>query len=169
MEESSTVRRSGRQRKPISYKDLGGSPSRDSSPDTPAFVANASEPDDEPDEDEPDLEADDDDDSLHAAKRPRRAAARPAVTETSDTVSKAPMSKVSKEGRFAFLAGNDEDLREILQARWKNWKDTLTEIPQELLDYTIGWGTCSGDWEGKGGQRQKVEILDTYNTCSIVN
>jgi len=167
-EESSQLRRSGRQRKPISYRDLGNSPSRDSSPDTPPFVANDSEPDEEPDEDEPNLEADDDD-SVRAAKRPRPAAARAPVIETSETVGKPPMSKVSKEVRFAFLAGNDEDLREILQARWKNWKDTLTEIPQELLDYTIGWGTCSGDWEGKGGRRQKVEILDTYNACSIVN
>ena len=130
-------------------------------------MGNDSEPDEEPEEDAPDFEADDD--SVRAAKRPRRTAARRAVREASDTVNKTPMSKISKEGRFTFLAGNDEDLREILETRRKNWKDTLTEIPQELLDYTIGWGTCSGDWEGKGGQRQKVEIVDPYNPFNNVN
>jgi hypothetical protein len=150
-------RRSSRKRKPISYKDLGDSPSKDSSPGTPPFIANDSEPDDQ-DPDSPDFE-DADDDSV-SAKRPKRAAAQRAPAGTADASASVPMSKVSKEGRFAFLAANDEDLRQVLETRFRNWKNVLTEIPQELLDYTIGWGTCSAGWDGKGGQRQEAEILE---------
>ena len=155
MEKSPGVRRSGRQRKPISYKDMhGDSPSHDDSPEPVPVVANGSEAEDEElsTSESEEMDADDDDDDV-APIRPRRAAAQRPHADSSIT-------KISKEGKFAFLAGDDDRVRDLVATRYKKWKNVLTGIPAELLEYTIGWGLCSGDWKGKGGERQKFEMLD---------
>jgi hypothetical protein len=160
MDDSPGLRRSSRRRTAISYKDVqGDSPAHESSPDTAPFIANASEPEDEevesletPESEEMDVDDDDDDDV--APGRPRRAAAQRPRADSA-------VSKISKDGKFALFAGDDDRVRKQLEMRYKKWKNVLTSIPAELLEYTIGWGVCSGDWEGKGGGRQKVEILDS--------
>ena len=44
-------------------------------------------------------------------------------------------------------------------------------VPDALLDYTCGWGICSGGWlEGEGGERQRVEsIMSTYHYIKQAN
>jgi hypothetical protein len=159
MDDSPGLRRSSRRRTTISYKDVQeDSPAHESSPDTAPFIANGSEPEDEsleaPETSESEeMDVDDDDDNEVAPKRPKRAAAQRPRADPA-------MSKISKDGKFAFLAGEDDRIRELLVTRYKKWKNVLTNIPPELLEYTIGWGACLGDWKGKGGGRQKVEILE---------
>jgi hypothetical protein len=40
------------------------------------------------------------------------------------------------------------------------WKNILSEVPEELLNYSIGWGSCAGEWGDKGGERQKLKRLE---------
>ena len=57
------------------------------------------------------------------------------------------------------MSGTDETMREIYVQRLQCWRDVFSEIPEGLLDYTAGWGICEGDWNGKGGERQKTEPI----------
>jgi hypothetical protein len=139
--ESPGLRRSSRKRKEISYKDLGNTPNDSDESETA------------PTEKQP------------RNKKPRKSAVTEETSyiphpEKSHTDSKSLNTYAkSREGRLNALAGTDESARQIVLSRMDKWKAVLARVPEELLDYTIGWGACIGDWKEKGGDRQSSEIL----------
>lgn len=143
--EEHAVRRSTRKRKHISYKGLGND-AEDSSPDPP-FI-------DEPPSQPP-----------NKKRLPPTSATREDSEPPSSLISKRSnkFSLASREGRLTTIAGTDKTIRDNILRNLENWKDVLTQVPEELLDYTVGWVICTGDWNGKGGERQKSEIIQSLS------
>jgi hypothetical protein len=104
-----------------------------------------------------------DDDSAQLAKRAHKTSASRTQTEYIPKTSAEPRSR---EGRLHGMAGSDESLKEDLFDRLEKWKKVFENVPDELLDYTIGWGVCTGDWDGKGGDRQKSKTF-SYSSLKV--
>ena len=143
--ESPGLRRSSRKRKEISYKDLGKTPEDSDGSEISPIEKPTSE-----------------------KKRPRKSVVTEETSyvpppEKSHTDSKGLNTNTKgREGRLNALAGTDENVRQIVLNRMDKWKGVLANVPEELLDYTIGWGECIGDWKGKGGHRQRSQILHLF-------
>lgn len=135
-ESQSSVRRSGRQRKEVAYSKLGKasyspSPERDSE------------------------ESDTEFDEKPLLRRPR---GRPRKDD--DNIYLDPPRSKKHESRSTVLSETDSDRQATLFKRMDRWKHFLSEVPDELLNYSIGWGQCTGNWGDEGGERQKVEFLE---------
>lgn len=98
-------------------------------------------------------------------RRPQKTSVR---SKTTDEVYKPIVSEKSnapshsRDSRIISISGTDENVQAAMLDRMRKWKDVLEHIPENLLDYTIGWGVASGDWNGKGGGRQKYDILQKF-------
>jgi hypothetical protein len=134
-----SLRRSTRQRKEISYNSLG------KLPDSPSP---------EPTE-EPDSEFVEKPTWRRARGRPRHDGENTYVAVKSDQLRHGRI-----EDRLTAVAGTDADTQATLAKRMDKWKNILSEVPEELLNYSIGWGSCAGEWGDKGGERQKLKLLE---------
>jgi len=65
----------------------------------------------------------------------------------------------SREGRLTSLAGSGLKARTTVHERLERWRDSATRVPEELLEFSIGWGVCQGEWGGEGGERQRWRVL----------
>jgi hypothetical protein len=133
------LRRSTRQRKEISYNSLG------KLPDSPS-----PEPTEEPDSEFVEKPA-----WRRGRGRPRHDDEKTYVISKSDTIRHGRI-----EDRLTAVAGTDADTQATLAKRMDRWKNILSEVPDELLNYSIGWGSCTGEWGDKGGERQKPKLLE---------
>jgi hypothetical protein len=145
-EEGHTLRRSTRKRKEISYKDLISPAAEDNTSPEPDFI-------DENDDDEPTFKP-------INKKQSLRNTTTSEIPSTKVDNKRSANAHTTKEGRLHSMGGTDESIRIIVQQRLEKWRDVLRKVHEELFDYTIGWGICTGDWNGEGGTRQKMEILD---------
>ena len=143
-----SLRRSSRKRKVISYKDLGA-PSEDNDTPEPEFI----EEEEEEEDDEPTFKP-------INKKRSLRNISTPEVP-TTKVDKRSTNGYTTREGRLNSIGGTDESIRDSILQQLAKWRDVLGKVPEELLDYTIGWGICTGDWNGKGGSRQKIEIPES--------
>jgi hypothetical protein len=146
-----TVRRSSRKRKEISYKAIEGASPTSGTPD----------PVDEPFE-EPVEERDDafEDEPVEAVPLRRGRKRRPADGEHDPSVKKEGIGARTWDDRIYALAGSDQAARAAMVEKADKWRDVLVNIPDELLDYTIGWGVCEGSWDSGVDDRQKVEFIE---------
>jgi hypothetical protein len=130
-----SLRRSGRQRKDITYNKIGklsNSPSPESSEELDAeFV-----------------------------QKPllRRSRGRPRKDD--DNIYLESRRRKKYESLSSVPAETDSESQAGLSKRMNKWKHILSEVPEELLNYSIGWGRCTGDWGNKGGERQKAKFLE---------
>jgi hypothetical protein len=147
----SELRRSTRKRKEISYKDLENA-AEDNITDASVVVEPPSEPPNKKPSSKSAATKEDYEPSSPSPKPERRSNLA---------------SLGSKEGRLTSIVGTDESLRDVLLERLENWKNVLTKVPEELLDYTIGWGVCVGTWNGKGGDRQTFEIIQLLSPLVV--
>ena len=145
-EEGHSLRRSSRKRKEISYKDLISPAAEDNSSPEPESI-------DENDDDEPAFKP------INKKKSLRNTSTSEIPSPRVDN-KRSANAYTTKEGRLHSMGGTDESIRITIQQRLEKWRDVLRKVPEELFDYTIGWGICTGDWDGKGGSRQKMETLD---------
>lgn len=143
-EDGHSLRRSSRKRKEISYKDLTMPTAEDSNSPEPEFI--------DEDDDGPAFKPIDKKESLRNAST--------SIAPSLKVDKRNTNAFATKEGRLNSMGGTDESIREIVLQRLDNWRDVLRRVPEELLDYSIGWGICTGDWNGKGGSRQKTELLN---------
>lgn len=148
-DEETSVRRSSRKRKSVSYKDIEGV----RSPDSATSKEPAEEPVEEPVED-PFV------DELPPEPRPKKKAKAVEEDDVDPPSKKLGINAKGWDGRIYALAGTDQDAIAAMGDRAEKWKDVLGRIPEELLDYTIGWGIANGSWGTSGGERQKVELID---------
>ena len=139
------LRRSTRHKKETSYKDIEGL-----------------------DEISCSREGQDDLDNLprHRKLGPKRKSFEPTPTNISSDIRAKTIHSTSRDGRMYALAGSDEYMRRQLFEKMEKWRNVCDEVPPELLDYTVGWGVCPGDWNGKGGERQQFK---TFSYCSMLN
>jgi hypothetical protein len=145
------LRRSTRKRKEISYKDLEGA-AKDNITD-----ASVVEPPSKPPSKKHSIK------SVTTKEDYEPSSPSPEPERRSN-----PASLGNKEGRLTSIVGTDESLRDVLLKRLENWKNVLIKVPEELLDYTIGWGVCVGTWNGKGGDRQKFEIIQLLSPLGFI-
>jgi hypothetical protein len=168
-EETPGLRRSTRTRKPISYKDLeepkifSSATSEVSEAHTNATSADLSsgeppsEEDDEDEEDEEDYFSEDERPTKRRSGRKLKKQLRSAPSYTSKL---GPMRFPSaRDLKLYTMSGTDQFAMDMYTRRIEKWKDVLAEIPEELLDYTAGWGVCQGDWAGQGGEGQQIELI----------
>ena len=140
-----SLRRSSRKRKKISYKDLNSPAAEDSNSPEPEFID---------DDDEPAFKP------INKKHSLRNASTSEVPSPKLDN-KRSAIAYTTREGRLNSMGGTDESIRDIVLQRLEKWRDVLRKVPEELIDYTIGWGICTGDWNGKGGSRQKPELLDS--------
>lgn len=142
-----TVRRSNRKRKEISYQAIEGQSPTSATP----------EPVEEPveEQDEPFV-----DETVEAVPLHRGRKKRPADGETDPSVKKEGVGPRTWDNQIYSLAGSDPAARAAMAEKVDKWRDILVNIPDELLDYTIGWGVCEGSWDNGGDERQKVEFIE---------
>jgi hypothetical protein len=144
-EEGHSLRRSSRKRKEISYKDLNSPTVEDNNSPEPEFI--------DEDDDEPAFKP------INKKQSLRNASTSVVLSPKVDK--RSVNAYTTREGRLNSMGGTDESIRNIILHRLEKWRDVLRKVPEELLDYTIGWGICTGDWNGKCGSRQKIELLDS--------
>src|SRR5579859_5474986 len=142
------VRRSSRKRKEISYKDVEGVTSPNSA--TPETVEVEVEELDAAFVDEPVPEP-----------KPKKKARAAEYGDVDPASKKLGIGAKGWDDRIYALAGTDQDTATAMGERVDKWKDVLGKIPEELLDYTIGWGIATGSWGAGGGERQNVEFIDS--------
>src|ERR1700738_3197998 len=154
--DDTTVRRSGRIRTQISYQDLAkvseGSSSEVASPETSDTESVSDSISSSPPR------------QKSRASRPRKdvpISENPseirAITYRNSKRSDNYLN--SREGRLSSISGTNVNARITVLERLEKWKDVLTQIPEELLDFTIGWGVCTGDWHGEGGAGQNFKVI----------
>ena len=145
------VRRSSRKRKEISYKAIEGE----------SATSETRDPVDEPFE-EPVEEPDDvfEDEPVEAVPLRRGRKRRPTDGEHDPSVKKEGIGARTWDDRIYALAGSDQTARAVIVEKADKWRDVLENIPDELLDYTIGWGVCEGSWDSDADERQKAEFID---------
>jgi hypothetical protein len=144
-EEGHSLRRSTRKRKEISYKGLATPAAEENNSPEPEFI--------DEDDDEPAFKP------INKKQSLRDASTSVAPSQKADK--RSVNAYTTREGRLMSMGGTDESIRDIVLQRLEKWRDVLRNVPEELLDYTIGWGIYTGDWNGKGGNRQKLELLDS--------
>jgi hypothetical protein len=157
-DETPNLRRSGRIRTQISYRDLArlsetpgsevGTPQSLSSPSTLVY---------------------DSDDSTRGNRKARRRnddnitvddeKEFRAVKLHGKSRARSEYLLASKEGRLTSIAGTSATSRMAVAQRLETWKEIFEEIPDELVDFTIGWGVYTGDWNGEGGSGQKLTTI----------
>ena len=182
-EDTRGLRRSTRARKPISYKSLlddddeeeeGKGEGEDSTTTSPQpfnapSITEPTSPDVSP------SESDDDDAFISEEEqnvprrrgrphrdsppRPPKPSKKPRIQTRITPKPENSKFLGSRDIRFNSMAGNDEEARQKYMKRLQIWRDVLTDIPEELLEYTAGWGVCQGDWAGEGGERQRMEPI----------
>ena len=149
------LRRSGRRKTEISYKDLEA---RSSNSATPEAIGEPYEADglDELDEpDEPDA-AFVDEPVPERRGRKRRA---PDDTDHKPGNKQPGVAARGWDDRIYALGGTDRAAMAALGERVEKWKEVLTKIPDELVDYTIGWGICEGSWGPEPCEQQKAGFI----------
>lgn len=146
-----TVRRSGRKRKEISYQAIEGASPTSATPDS------VYESVEEPVEEQDDAFVDE---SVEVVPLRRGRKRRPADGEHDSTVKKEGIGARTWDNRIYALAGSDRAVRAVMVEKADKWRDVLVNIPDELLDYTIGWGVCEGSWDSGAVERQKVEFIE---------
>jgi hypothetical protein len=158
-EETPNVRRSGRLRTYISYRDLARlSETPDSEAGTPESLSSS-----------PSTVLDDSDDSTRGNRKGRRRIDDNitvdddkefrAVKLHGKSRARSEHFMASKEGRLTSIAGTSAISRMAVAQRLERWKDIFEEIPDDLVDFTIGWGVYTGDWNGEGGSGQKSTVI----------
>jgi hypothetical protein len=143
--EGYSLRRSSRKRKEISYKGLSPPATEENNSPEPEFI-------------------DEDDDELAFKPINKKQSLRNASTSVTPSLKvdkRGANAYTTREGRLNSMGGTDESIRDIVLQRLEKWRDVLRKVPEELFDYTIGWGIYTGDWNGEGGSRQKLELLDS--------
>ena len=140
-----SLRRSSRKRKEISYSNLIAPAAEDNNSPEPEFI----------DEDnyEPTFKP------INKKQSLRNASASEVPSPKVDN-KRSINAYNTREGRLHSMGGTDESIRNAVLQRLEKWRDVLRRVPEELFDYTIGWGICTGDWNEKCGSRQKTELLD---------
>jgi hypothetical protein len=133
------LRRSTRQRKDISYKDIEKAAEI---PDTP------NSRDDEFNQSPRNLK-----------RGPKPKPFEPTPRRISTDIRANSIYSTSREGRIYSIAGSDESVQLQIFEKMEKWRNVYDEVPDELLDYTVGWGVCTGDWNGNAGDRQKAKIF----------
>ena len=137
-----SLRRSTRQKREISSKDIGKGVESQPSPETGG---------------------DDSDDSVRPRKRgPKAKPFEPRPPSMSADNRANTVYSTSRDGRLYALAGSNENTQTQMFEKMDKWCDVSDHVPEELLDCTIGWGLCDGDWNGKGGNRQQFKIFSSY-------
>lgn len=147
-----TVRRSSRKRKEISYQVI-----EDGESPTSATPQLAEEPAEEPDDAFVD-------DALEAVPLRRGRKRRPVDGDHVPSVKKEGIGAKTWDDRIYALAGSDPAARAAMVEKADNWRDVLVNIPDELLDYTIGWGVCKENWGRGGDEQQKVEFIEAKSS-----
>lgn len=136
-QQATVLRRSTRQRKEISYDELLGSP--ESSTELDSSVS-------------------------HKRKRgPKPKPFEPAFHSISVDKRANTIHSSSREGRIYAMAGSDGDMQRQLFEKMEKWRNVFDNVPEELLDFSVGWGTCTGDWDGKVGDRQNVKTFSSVH------
>ena len=135
----SPLRRSTRQKKEISYKDIERFDEIPGSPDSP----------------------DDDFDQtpLNQKRGPKPKPFEPTPRRISTDIRANSINSTSREGRIYAIAGSDENVQRQIFDKMEKWGNIYDDVPAELLDYSVGWGICTGDWNGKAGDRQNTNTV----------
>jgi hypothetical protein len=150
-----SVRRSGRRKKEISYKDLEAKSPNAATPEDPVEEEEEEE-EEEPDEDEPFI------DEVVPGRRGRK---RRVVDDNDPAAeSSGKRSGIGARGwddRLYALAGTEPAAMASMAEKVEKWKDVVARIPDELVDYTVGWCMGIGNWRPGGDERQKVDFIES--------
>lgn len=179
----SNVRRSGRKRKEISYAGLSGDTegAADEIPPAASPASSHSPSESVSSSPEPSTPS-----TVYISDSPPRASRRgvrprkdmSATVEDShestginfSSKKRADQYLSTKDGRLTSIAGTSTAVRKALKERLDNWKDVISGVPEELVDFSIGWGVCTGDWQGEGGSGQRFTVLnDEYSSIYTSN